>query len=74
MGFIMKNSSIVFLGMMLLFLAVPSAMAAEKNNVSKLTVQGEGKVTHSSGYGDNRAGRGDPEMPALQEPFRRMPD
>ena len=41
----MKNSSIVLLGMILLFLAIPSAMAAEENNVSKLTVQGEGKVT-----------------------------
>ena len=45
MGFNMKNSSIVLLGMILLFLAIPSAMAAEENNVSKLTVQGEGKVT-----------------------------
>jgi len=43
----MKNSSIVFLGLMLLFLAVPNAMAATENNASKLTVQGDGKVTTS---------------------------
>ena len=44
----MKNSSIVFLGlMMLLFLAVPNAAAATENNASKLTVQGDGKVTAS---------------------------
>jgi Uncharacterized conserved protein len=45
--FIMKNSSIVFLGLMLLFLAVPNAAAATENNASKLTVQGDGKVTAS---------------------------
>ncbi len=39
----MKNVRMMFLGMMLLFLAVPFATAAE-NNVSKLIVQGEGKV------------------------------
>ena len=43
----MKNSSIVFLGLMLLFLAVPNATAATENNASKLTVQGDGKVTAS---------------------------
>jgi uncharacterized protein len=43
----MKNSSIVFLGLMLLFLAVPNATAATENNTSKLTVQGDGKVTAS---------------------------
>jgi uncharacterized protein YggE len=47
MRFIMKNSSIVFLGLMLLFLAVPNATAATENNASKLTVQGDGKVTAS---------------------------
>lgn len=41
----MKNSSIVFLGLVLLFLAVPCAIAATENNVSKLTVQGDGKVS-----------------------------
>ncbi len=40
----MKNVRLVFLGIMVLFLAVPFAAAAE-NNVSKLIVQGEGKVT-----------------------------
>jgi len=40
----MKNVRMVFLGIMLLVLAVPFATAAE-NNVSKLIVQGEGKVT-----------------------------
>jgi uncharacterized protein len=45
MGFNMKNSSIVLLGIILLSLAMPSAIGAEENNVSKLTVQGEGKVT-----------------------------
>lgn len=40
----MKISSIVLLGI-LLSLAIPSAIGAEENNVSKLTVQGEGKVT-----------------------------
>lgn len=43
----MKNSSIVFLGLMLLFLAVPNATAATENNASKLTVQGEGIVSAS---------------------------
>jgi uncharacterized protein YggE len=43
----MKNSSIVFLGLMLLFLAVPNAVAVTENNASKLTVQGDGKVTAS---------------------------
>jgi uncharacterized protein len=43
----MKNSSIVFLGLMLLFLAVSNATAAAENNASKLTVQGDGKVTAS---------------------------
>jgi hypothetical protein len=43
MGFIMKNVRMVFLGMMLLVLVFPFATAAE-NNVSKLIVQGEGKV------------------------------
>ena len=43
----MKNSSIVFLGLMLLFLAVPNATVATENNASKLTVQGDGKVTAS---------------------------
>lgn len=47
MRFIMKNSSIVFLGLMLLFLAVPNAAAVTENNASKLTVQGDGKVTAS---------------------------
>jgi uncharacterized protein YggE len=47
MGLIMKNSLIVFLGIMLLFLAVPSATAVAENNVSRLTVQGEGKVSAS---------------------------
>ena len=41
----MKNSSIVILGLVLLFLAVPCATAAPDNNVSKLTVQGDGKVS-----------------------------
>lgn len=41
----MKNSSIMFLGLMLLLLAVSNATAATENNASKLTVQGEGKVT-----------------------------
>jgi hypothetical protein len=41
----MKNSSIVFLGLVLLFLVVPCATAATDNNVSKLTVQGDGKVS-----------------------------
>lgn len=45
MGFNMKNSNIVLLGIILLSLAMPSAIGAEENNVSKLTVQGEGKVT-----------------------------
>ena len=40
----MKNVRMVFLWIMVLFLAVPFATAAE-NNVSKLIVQGEGKVT-----------------------------
>ena len=40
----MKIVRMVFLGIMFLFLAVPFATAAE-NNVSKLIVQGEGKVT-----------------------------
>ena len=38
----MKNIRIVFLGIMLLFLAAPFAAAVE-NNMSKLIVQGEGK-------------------------------
>jgi hypothetical protein len=41
----MKKSNIVLLGIILLSLAIPSAIGAEENNVSKLTVQGEGKVT-----------------------------
>ncbi|HUS76228.1 MAG TPA: SIMPL domain-containing protein [Methanothrix sp.] len=40
----MKNMHIVFLGIILLFLAVPFATAAE-NNVSKLIVQGEAKAS-----------------------------
>ena len=43
----MKNSSIVFLVLLLLFLAVPNATAATENNASKLTVQGDGKVSAS---------------------------
>ncbi|MCX6676666.1 MAG: SIMPL domain-containing protein [Methanothrix sp.] len=39
----MKKISIVFLGMVLLFLAAPFATAVE-NNMSKLIVQGEGKA------------------------------
>jgi uncharacterized protein YggE len=39
----MKNKRIVFLGVMLLFLAAPLANAME-NNMSKLIVQGEGKT------------------------------
>ena len=39
----MKNVRMVFLGLMLLVLVFPFATAAE-NNVSKLIVQGEGKV------------------------------
>ena len=41
----MKNSSIMFLALTLLFLAVPFATAATENDTSKLTVQGEGKVS-----------------------------
>ena len=40
----MKNIRIVFLGILLLFLAAASANAVE-NNVSKLIVQGEGKAS-----------------------------
>jgi hypothetical protein len=40
----MKNIRIVFLGIMLLFLAAPFAAAVE-NNMSKLIVQGEGKTS-----------------------------
>lgn len=40
----MKNIRIVFLGIMLLFLAAPFATAVE-NNMSKLIVQGEGKTS-----------------------------
>jgi uncharacterized protein len=40
----MKNIRIVFLGIMLLFLAAPFAAAVE-NNMSKLIVQGEGKAS-----------------------------
>jgi uncharacterized protein YggE len=40
----MKNIRIVFLGIILLFLAVSFA-AAEENNMSKLVVQGEGKAS-----------------------------
>ncbi len=43
----MKNSSIVFLSLVLLLLAVPYVTAATEDNTSKLTVQGEGKVTAS---------------------------
>ena len=39
----MKNMHIVFLGIMLLFLVSPLALAAE-NNMSKLIVQGDGKT------------------------------
>jgi uncharacterized protein YggE len=42
----MKNIRIVFLGIMLLFLAIPFATAVE-NNMSKLIVQGEGKTSAS---------------------------
>ena len=41
----MKYSSIVFLALTLLFLAIPSATAATENDTSKLTVQGDGKVS-----------------------------
>jgi len=40
----MKNIHIVFLGIVLLFLAAPLAFA-EENNMSKLIVQGEGKAS-----------------------------
>ncbi len=41
----MKNLCFVFLGIMLLSLAAPSAAAETLNNASKLTVQGDGKVS-----------------------------
>ena len=43
----MKNSCIMILGLALLFLAVPCTTAVTENNASKLTVQGDGKVSAS---------------------------